>query len=65
MKYAKNYTPEYLLLVSIFGALALSQHGEINNKTNIIINEYYTGTKTLKEKLLNLMIKEIRDGQNV
>jgi hypothetical protein len=31
------------------------------NKTMFIINEFYTGTKTLKEKLLNIMIAKIND----
>ncbi|MDR1092850.1 MAG: hypothetical protein LBL66_01715 [Clostridiales bacterium] len=32
-----------------------------SDRTMFIINEFYTGTKTLKEKLLNIMITKIND----
>ena len=60
MKNAKQYTPEYLLLASIFGAHILTQYGG----TKIIVTEFYVGTKTLKEKLLSLMIKELKEERN-
>ena len=30
------------------------------NETTIMVNEYFNGTKSLKEKLLSLMIKQVR-----
>ena len=55
-------TLEQRLLEYIFGRFR-RQRTVIGNgygsETNIIINEYYTGTKTLKEKILGLMIKKI------
>jgi hypothetical protein len=34
-----------------------------SGKTDIVINEYYTGTKSLKEKLLNIMIHDLKYEQ--
>ena len=33
------------------------------NKTSIIVNEIYVGTKTLKEKILDSMIRSVEQGQ--
>ena len=35
-----------------------------NGGKTIIVNEFYIGVKTLKEKLLNIMIGEINNEKN-
>ena len=34
-------------------------------KPILVINEYYTGTRTLKEKLLSLMIRKTDQEKNI
>ena len=56
MENYEDYEQENLLLNNMFGKPIPSRHGD----TRIIIAEYYIGTKTLKEKLLDLMIAKLK-----
>ena len=60
MENYENYEQENQMLNNIFGVPIPSRHGD----TRIIIAEYYTGMKPLKEQLLDLMINKIKDERN-
>ena len=37
------------------------ERGIDTNRTNIIVNEFYIGAQKVEDKILNIMIKEIKE----